>query len=110
MRRQHAAPGEAELEAGMVRLVCWLAVIAAGLVFWLVRTDADAPAWLALPSPSWSYGAWVAGLVMGLALAWFTRIDWSSLPERLIVWMRQQRRRVAWAVLGSVCLAILLYF
>ena len=53
---------------------------------------------------------WIGGLMLGLALAWLYRIEWSGISERFGGWLRLQRRRLAWALLGSICVAILIYF
>jgi hypothetical protein len=41
---------------------------------------------------------------MGLALAWLSTIDWSEFPE----WLRLQRRRAGWIVVGAAFAGILL--
>jgi hypothetical protein len=93
----------------MSRIIIWPAVLAiAGLV--LLWGTSDAERGLSLQEPSISYGGWMGGLVVGLALAWLIRVEWSAVPERLALWARTQRRRLAWAVVGSICAAILLYF
>jgi hypothetical protein len=61
------------------------------------------------PSPV-TYGVWAMGLLMGLALAWLARVQWATLPARATEWVRLQRRRVAWMVLGGVFAGILLLF
>ena len=88
----------------MVRFVAWLAVLLTGcglMVLW-----EPAPGLYAALSST----GWIVGLVLGLASAWLYRLEWSTVPERLETWMRVQRRRLGWALLGGVCLAILLYF
>ena len=64
----------------------------------------------ALTSSATSSMGWMGGLMLGLGLAWLYRIEWSAVAERLGNWLRVQRRRLAWALLGSVCVAILIYF
>ena len=88
----------------MFRFVAWSAVLLAGCG--LVALWDAAPGHDAALSPV----GCIVGLVLGLASAWLYRVDWSTVPERLEKWMRVQRRRLGWALLGSVCLAILLYF
>jgi hypothetical protein len=57
-----------------------------------------------------SYTGWVGGLLLGLAASWLYRLEWSIFAERLGLWAKVQRRRLAWLVLGSICAAILIYF
>jgi hypothetical protein len=57
-----------------------------------------------------SYVGWVGGLLLGLAASRLYRIEWAVLVERLSLWVKVQRRRLAWIVLGSICAAILLCF
>jgi len=64
----------------------------------------------ALASSLTSSMGWMGGLVLGLALAWLYRIEWSAVSERLGGWLKLQRRRLAWALLGGICAAILIYF
>jgi hypothetical protein len=88
----------------MVRFVAWSAVLLTGcglVVLWDAAPGHEA---------ALSSAGWMVGLVLGLGSAWLYRVDWSTVPERLETWMRVQRRRLGWALLGSVCLAILLYF
>jgi hypothetical protein len=99
----------------MGRLVAYLAVAAAGLGVILLLSGADAEtaapsavhAFLTQPI---TYGGWVVGLLMGLALAWLRGFDWRSLPERLALWMRLFRRRLWWMICGGVFASVLLFF
>jgi hypothetical protein len=50
------------------------------------------------------------GLFAGLILAWFSRIKWSRFPEQFSLWLRIQRRRAAWIVLGVVSTSVLLFY
>jgi hypothetical protein len=43
-------------------------------------------------------------------LAWLASVDWSTLPGRVINWVRVQRRRLWLAILGGICAGILLLF
>jgi hypothetical protein len=88
----------------MFRYVAWLAVLLTGCGLMLLWDAAPGHA-AAFPS-----AGWILGLLLGLASAWLYRVDWSTVPERLEQWVRVQRRRLGWALLGSVCLVILLYF
>jgi hypothetical protein len=53
------------------------------------------------------YGGWVAGLFMGLFVAWLVGLDWRNLPERIAAWVKRQRHRVGWMLLGGLCTGIL---
>ena len=57
-----------------------------------------------------SYTGWLGGLLLGLAAAWLYRLEWSLFAERLGLWAKVQRRRLAWLVIGSICAAVLIYF
>jgi hypothetical protein len=54
------------------------------------------------------YGGWAAGLFMGLLLAWLVGIDWRTLPQRMVTWVKLQRHRLGWALIAGVCVGILL--
>jgi hypothetical protein len=56
------------------------------------------------------YGGWALGLMMGLMLAWLAGVDWTTLPVRVVGWVRLQRRRLWLAMLGGVFAGILLLF
>jgi LPXTG-motif cell wall-anchored protein len=60
-------------------------------------------------APTSSMG-WIGGLLLGLAGSWLYRIEWAVLLERLGLWAKVQRRRLAWIVVGSICAAILICF
>ena len=99
----------------MHRMFAFLALTAvgAGLYMLFVAPDPDPIATAAQSSVfggSFGYGGWAIGLMMGLTLAWLARVEWSMLPERLAAWLRLQRRRLGWAMLGGVFAAILLLF
>jgi hypothetical protein len=61
------------------------------------------------PAPV-AYSGWALGLLMGLALAWLAGVDWSTLPMRVITWVRRQRRRLWLVLLGGLCAGILVLF
>jgi hypothetical protein len=96
----------------MHRLFGLLAVMAAGLGVYLLFAADAAPsgAGKALDSAPVAYSGWALGLLMGLALAWLANIDWSTVPARVITWVRLQRRRLWLALLGGVCAGILVLF
>jgi hypothetical protein len=50
------------------------------------------------------------GLAAGLMLASASRIDWSSVPQRLRLWLAVQRRRAAWIALGCASASVLLFY
>ncbi len=54
--------------------------------------------------------AWATGLLSGLALAIAVRINWRTMPMRLIGWARQQRHRAGLAMLGSLFLAVIVFY
>jgi hypothetical protein len=54
------------------------------------------------------YGGSVVGLIVGLLLAWLVALDWRTLPERACAWVRVQRYRLGWVLLGGFCAGILL--
>ena len=85
--------------------------MAGRLVFWALLGLGAAFALGVLPAgaPGSSMG-WIGGLLLGLAASWLYRIEWAVLVERLGLWAKVQRRRLAWIVLGSICAAILIYF
>jgi hypothetical protein len=96
----------------MHRLLGLLALMAAGLGLYLLFGPEAEPraSGMGMESAPIAYSGWALGLVMGLALAWLAGVDWSNLPERIVTWVRMQRRRLWLAVLGSVFASILLLF
>jgi hypothetical protein len=95
----------------MHRLFGLLALSAAGLGLYLLIGPDAGPRGVtarAADDTQISYGVWAVGLLMGLALAWLARVEWSTLPERAHLWFRLQRRRLGWAIVGGFCTAILL--
>ncbi len=97
----------------MHRLFGLLAMTAAGLGLFLLLGPEAGPAGTgaqAADNAPIAYSVWAMGLLMGLTLAWLAGVEWSTLPERLGLWLRLQRRRLGWAVLGGACAAILLLF
>jgi hypothetical protein len=97
----------------MHRFFGLLALTAAGLGLYLLLGPDTAPksaSSQALDAAPVTYGVWAMGLLMGLTLAWLARVEWSTLPERVRLWFRLQRRRLGWAVLGGVFASILLLF
>jgi len=94
----------------MHRLFGLLAVMAAGLGLYLLFDTAPSGAGKALDDAPVGYSGWALGLLMGLALAWLASINWSTVPARVVTWVRLQRRRLWLALLGSVCAGILVLF
>jgi len=83
--------------------------MALGIYLMVVLVPSDgAGSASAIGAPPVAYGGWVAGLLMGLVLAWFAGLDWRTLPERLCAWLRLQRRRFGWMLIGGLCAGILL--
>jgi hypothetical protein len=99
------------LEAAMARMLVFLALVGLGGLFlpWGAVLQL-APSEPALASSATSCMGWMGGLMLGLVLAWLYSIEWSAVSERLGGWLKVQRRRLAWALLGSICAAILIYF
>jgi hypothetical protein len=99
------------MEAAMARMLVYLTLIGLCGLFvpWggVLELGRSAPA---LASSASSPLGWMGGLMLGLALAWLYRIEWSAASARFGGWLKVQRRRLAWALLGSICLAVLLYF
>jgi hypothetical protein len=58
-------------------------------------------------SPLQGYGGSALGLLTGLLLAWLVAQDWRTMPARISAWVRLQRYRLGWVLLG-VCAGILL--
>lgn len=50
------------------------------------------------------------GLAAGLMLASASRIDWSSFPQRMRLWLAVQRQRAAWIALGCASASVLLFY
>jgi hypothetical protein len=99
------------MEAAMARMLVYLAFVGlCGLLVPWGRVLEWAGSEPALASPATSSMGWMGGLMLGIALAWLYRIEWSAVSERLAGWLKVQRRRLAWALLGSICAAILMYF
>jgi hypothetical protein len=98
----------------MHRFFAFLALTAAGLGLWLLfsGTDTGSPSvgGLVQRSVPVTYGGWAVGLLMGLLLAWLAALNWRDLPARMTAWVKLQRRRLGWAIVGSFFAAILLYF
>jgi hypothetical protein len=103
-----------EGSAPMHRFFGLLALTAAGLGVWLLFSGPDSGSQSlganALREAPVAYGGWALGLLMGLALAWLATFNWKDLPARLTAWVRLQRRRLGWAIVGSFFAAILLLF
>lgn len=57
--------------------------------------------------PLHGYGGSALGLITGLFLAWLVALDWRTLPARVGTWVRVQRYRLGWLLLG-VCAGVLL--
>jgi hypothetical protein len=98
----------------MHRFFGLLALTAGGFGVWLLLSGPDTgSAGLgadALREAPIAYGGWALGLLMGLVLAWFATINWRDLPARITDWVKLQRRRLGWALVGSFFAAILLLF
>jgi hypothetical protein len=96
----------------MHRLFLFLALTAAGLgiAVLFLGPDAGATSVGVLQNAPLGYGGWAIGLLMGLALAWLSSIDWSGLPGRVGDWVRLQRRRLWLAMLGGLFAGVLLFF
>ena len=95
----------------MHRLFGLLALTAAGLGLFLLLgpdTEIKSTSAQAADNAPVAYGVWAIGLLMGLTLAWLAGVEWSTLPTRAGLWLRLQRKRLGWAVLGGACAAILL--
>ncbi len=99
----------------MGRLFVYLAVIATVIGFIVsdaggrVRPHEPGHA-IADPTTGADRIGWAAGLVMGYALAWVTRIDWATFPERFGAWMQLMRHRIWWMAFGGICAGFLLFF
>jgi hypothetical protein len=97
----------------MHRLFGLLAMTAVGLGLFLLLGPDTEPASTgaqAADNAPIAYSVWALGLLMGLTLAWLAGVEWSTLPERASDWVRLQRRRLGWLVLGGACAAFLLLF
>jgi hypothetical protein len=96
----------------MHRLFGLLAMIAAVFgLYLLFGPDADPRgAGRGLDHAPVAMSGWALGLLMGLALAWLAGVDWSTLPMRVVTWVRLQRRRLWLALLGGICAGILVLF
>jgi uncharacterized integral membrane protein len=73
----------------------------------LASTEPAIAAARAIESP---YATWAIGLICGIILALAARINWRSVPGRLLNWARQQRHRAGWAIAGSFSTAILIFY
>ncbi len=99
----------------MGRLFVYLAIIATviGVVILMPAGDpeqAKDAVRTVLPNLVPVGAGWIAGLCMGLALAWIGRFDWRSIPERLAIWAQLMRHRVWWMVCGGLFASVLLFF
>jgi hypothetical protein len=54
--------------------------------------------------------AWMVGLACGVALMVGLKIDWRLLPTQGMTWLRLQRHAAAWAALGALSLAVILFY
>ncbi len=55
-------------------------------------------------------GAWLAGVITGILVAWIARIPWSELPLRMTYWAKVQSRRLWWMTVGVVCISVLMVY
>ena len=99
----------------MGRLFIYLAIVATVIGFIVLMPAGDydptGPATRSLMPQLVPIGAgWLAGLIMGFALAWVTRIDWRTLPEKIAEWMQLMRHRIWWMAFGGACAGVLLFF
>jgi hypothetical protein len=92
----------------------WLAMVAAtlGLLLLFIAPGSDsassaAPSLLTTPL---AYSGWAVGVGTGLVLAWLLRVDWATVPARFGLWIRLQRRRLGWALVGAFFAGILLLY
>jgi len=51
-----------------------------------------------------------AGMLFGLMLAWFRRIPWRALPQKLQAWRTEARRQFWWMTAGCVSTAVLILY
>jgi hypothetical protein len=89
-------------------IIAPLTVLAAGLGILLLSGFPDGPPQDA--PHTLGYAGLVIGVSLGLAFAWLRTIAWPKLPERFSSWLKVQRRRLAWALLGTITVAILITF
>jgi hypothetical protein len=98
----------------MHRMFGLLAFAAAGYGVWVLvsapEPDAFARTARTASEAPIGYSSWALGLVMGLTLAWLGTRDWRNFPARLGMWLRLQRRRLGWVLLGCACAGVLLLF
>jgi hypothetical protein len=50
---------------------------------------------------------WLAGLALGLLLAWLFGVDWRSIPYRVSMFIRTKRRDIGWGAIAAASLAFL---
>lgn len=100
----------------MHRMMAVLALASAAFGAWVLVGGSTAPDVMGRGVGSGSagilgsYSVWSIGLVMGLGIAWIVAVDWKNFPERFGDWLRLQRRRFAWLLVGGACASILLLF
>jgi hypothetical protein len=71
-----------------------------------VAASGARPATGAGDTSAWS---WLIGLLTGMVLMTAARIRWRELPQRLVAFVRAQRHRAGWALVG-VCYTCILVF
>lgn len=101
--------------SSFVLLVGLLAAATFGIALVDVLMPGSAPALDAsgsVPETGTSRSVIYAGLgvAAGLIFASASRIDWSSVPQRLRFWLAVQRRRAAWIALGCASASVLLFY
>ncbi len=55
-------------------------------------------------------GAWLAGVITGVLIAWIARIPWAEIPLRMAYWAKVQSRRLWWMTVGIVCVSVLMVY
>lgn len=80
------------------------AVFALSIVAALILAGRGTGDWFAaLAGPR----GWLAGVALGVGIAWLCGVDWRSLPDR--AWSRavERRRDLGWSAVAAVSLAVL---
>jgi hypothetical protein len=61
-------------------------------------------------SPGLDYRSMFIGLLLGLALASMTQVQWLDLPRRVVVWILDNEQNMYRFGLAGVCLAVLIFY